>query len=373
VLENDAECVDRWSQAAEGATIFLNGPASGLQRLSLRGHIPIRPDEKRRLPAVAMKNCTIRAASTRLIQRPTVLVALEGAEGKGAEAALKTLGADREIRTIAWDGPQPPNAAFTVRPNRSASSGAKMPATEGAKSETFSKNAPPQKASPAQGETSLADVVYMRQPNGVWRGAASIEVQPNGNETFDLRLPAGSELVQALVGDMPAAPQKIGGDIWRISAASPNSRQRIDVVFGGVSPAASDDGRLRFESPALNGRAAKQTAWTILTPPNSTVGDPQNALSKSASQIAADRSFNLTAADAPTEVLRQTLAADYAVGRYVSKKPVDFIGLKIVVPHSRFHGYWIIAAVFLLVLVVAAALWHGIVRNAHRRAVTVGP
>ena len=71
VREGDLERAERWSQSADGSiTVFLNGPASGSERLVIRGQLPIRPGEKLPEPLLRLEKCRGYVTTIRLNRHP---------------------------------------------------------------------------------------------------------------------------------------------------------------------------------------------------------------------------------------------------------------------------------------------------------------
>ncbi len=454
VLEDDIERVQRWSRDDEGTiTIFLGGPASGTQKLALRGWLPIGTGRQWPLPAMRVGRCELRSATIRLFRRPAVLLEVQGEEGEqlilddispAAPDAAKTacpLDLGRLVRTIRWDGVGRPPAAVLLRPNRpkvgaeqvvrmqddgrrwSARAEFRLTVGDGLLDEirihapapwngpyeadkpgvlqvrdvpgegrcivfrpreavsadfTFAISGPLElapgdrpsvpdlrllgidklkrrivlpsqngnrtyrwwtrglksveggtaglsssvspgvsprtagqassgtlfqraaKSPPATccyevsgkqyrasldsvavvgvaGSVRLADVALAWQSDGRLRGAAVLEIEPGGVAQRSLRLPDGCELIQATVAGMPALPRRIDDNLWRLSLASADEPQRIEVVFCGLLPEADRAGRVRFDAPTLADMPVRRTRWTVGVPAGWLVSDPQGA------------------------------------------------------------------------------------------------
>ncbi len=139
VMEDDVDRVQRWSQDADGViTVFLNGPASGVQDLSIRGQLPVRRGEKMALPTMGVEKCQVRSATIRLHRRPSLRLTIDprdtialgmdawaGWERKsalppwniGGDAADSSQGSSdlgTWVHTIPWDGEKSPPVHVTV-------------------------------------------------------------------------------------------------------------------------------------------------------------------------------------------------------------------------------------------------------------------
>jgi hypothetical protein len=317
VMQDDVDRVQRWSQDPSGhITVFLNGPVSGAERLSIRGQLPIRLGEKVELPTMRVEKCQIHSAAIHLFERPAVSLTIsrsagvspasekaesrsagvspasEKAESRSAGVSpasekadetpslhkVKTLGTGRLVKSIAWNGLQQPPVTISVRPNRANGSIKQVaaPVVDGKSSTTLpSRNA--QVAAAESGFVRLADVTLSRQADGMWCGAATFDLEPAGAEELDLRLPGNGELVQATVEGMPLGRMRIGSGVWRVRLASSDVRQQIAIIFQGIVPETDAAGRLRFESPTLGKLPVRQTFWTLLLPPTWKIGEPDGA------------------------------------------------------------------------------------------------
>ncbi|MCD4727598.1 MAG: hypothetical protein K8R46_08050, partial [Pirellulales bacterium] len=142
------------------------------------------------------------------------------------------------------------------------------------------------------GSVRLADVALAWQSDGRLRGAAVLEIEPGGVARRSLRLLDGCELIQATVAGMPVSPRRIDDNLWRLSLASADEPQRIEVVFSGLLPEADRAGRVRFDAPTLAGvicrtgcqpvprstdMPVRRTRWTVGVPAGWLVSDPQGA------------------------------------------------------------------------------------------------
>ena len=118
VLEGDLERAQRWSQGDDGTiTVFLNGPASGSERLVMRGQMPIRPGEPWPVPLLGVEKCQIHATTIRLYRRPAVLLAVHGSRrGPGVQLPSQHTPAaelGHLVETIAWDGAVRPTVSVS--------------------------------------------------------------------------------------------------------------------------------------------------------------------------------------------------------------------------------------------------------------------
>ena len=126
VMVDDADRVGRWSQDKDGViTVFLNGPASGTERLSIHGQLPICLGEKYDLPLLVMEKCQIHSAIVQLFQRPAVSLTISRSAGVspapktagGTPTLPEASGAGRLIETVVWDGSRLPPVAVTAKTN----------------------------------------------------------------------------------------------------------------------------------------------------------------------------------------------------------------------------------------------------------------
>jgi hypothetical protein len=123
LLEEGVERAGRWSQDAEGAvTVFLSGPVSGRQRLTLRGQMPIGAGEEWFVPRMQVERCELRLATIRLFRHPRVRLAIQGGrQGAGGEPPADqapTPDPYRFVEAFSWNEQQPLSVAVTVEPNR---------------------------------------------------------------------------------------------------------------------------------------------------------------------------------------------------------------------------------------------------------------
>ncbi len=312
LVVDGSDHVQRWSQDKDGTiTVFLDGPISGAQRLSLRGRLPIRMGERRELPLFRVQKCRIQAAVIQLLERPGVSLLWNASAASGMEEVVgKTPSAHgglsrqpppspsialprgerspvvasesgRLVDTIVWDGVRLPSAAVIAKPSRNKTDAPRKVQNpqSGEKPSNASKKAAAGQAARSPGYIRLADVAMARQTDGRWCGAATLDVVPGGAEQLDLHVPQGCELVQASVEDVPAVPKRIGDGVWRLALASSQSPQRVAVIYRGVTAVADAVEQLRFESPTLGNLPVRQTLWTVFLPPSSTAENPQGAAS----------------------------------------------------------------------------------------------
>ena len=96
VVDRD-DHVQRWSQDKEGTiTVFLDGPASGAERLSIRGRLPIHMGERCELPLFAVQKCRIQTAAIQLFERPGVSLL----RSAGVSPATRRANAGRPARRV---------------------------------------------------------------------------------------------------------------------------------------------------------------------------------------------------------------------------------------------------------------------------------
>ena len=342
LLIDRVDRVQRWSQDKDGTiTVFLDGPASGGERLSIRGRMPIPMGEKCELPLFAVQKCRIQMATIQLFERPGV--SLTGSAGvspargeRGTEEIVgKTpstsstfsqqpppspsdasapieagetpalRGQDgRLVETIVWDGVRRPSVTVIAKPNRDKTDlphRAAKPKGSEKSSNVSKKNAAQVARTPSF--VRSADVAIAWQGDGHWCGVAALDVEPtrgteevvgktpfasktfsrqpppspSAGEQLDLHLPKGCELVQASVDDLPIATKPVRDGVWRLALAPSESPQRVGVIYRGVMPTTDAVGQLRFEPPTLGELPVRQTVWTVFLPPSLTAENPQGA------------------------------------------------------------------------------------------------
>jgi hypothetical protein len=296
VVDRD-DHVQRWAQDKEGTiTVFLDGPASGAARLSIRGRLPIRMGQPCELPLFAVQNCRMQTVVIQLWERPAVSLTFPSAgvsstprrpavssapKAAGETSALqmpRTPESGRLVDTIVWDGVRRPTVTVTARRNRREPDTTHK-VTEshaGANSPNISMSGKAKPTARTPGYVHLADVAILWQNGDRWCGVATLDVFPGGAEHFDLRLPPGYELIQASVEDTPIVPKRVGDGLWRFASASSEAPQRIGVVYRGTSAGYTPD-CLYCELPMLNDLPVRRTLWTAFLPPSLTaksVGRP---------------------------------------------------------------------------------------------------
>jgi hypothetical protein len=288
LLEGDVERAGRWSRDADGTvTVFLNGAASGQQRLVLRGRLPIESGKAEPLPLVRPERCRLRESTIRLYRRPTVLLSIHGNRNRvGAgqplsEAVQPELG--RFVEAISWKGPRQPSVAVTVEPNRSTTpsqinghpersegsgpnarrsfAALRMTVIDSPTSTVKSEGAPQRQGLSGSHASfvRLADVTIAWQADGNLHGTAVFDIEPADAVECPLHLPDGYELLRVSVEGIPVTPTPERGDgNWRFALVSQRLPQRVEVTFRG-------DCR-KFESPALGGWPVRHTLWTVIGP-----------------------------------------------------------------------------------------------------------
>jgi len=128
VVENGMEMAQRWSRGDDGTiVVFLNGPASAAQKLSVRGSLPLDMDRPWPLPEFRVERCDLHTARIHLFRRPGVSLDVRGEEGEqlilddvaaGTRFDAPHQGFGRLARTIRWDGVGRPPAEVLIAPNR---------------------------------------------------------------------------------------------------------------------------------------------------------------------------------------------------------------------------------------------------------------
>jgi hypothetical protein len=343
VMQDDTERVQRWSQDDDGMTVFLNGPVSGSERLSVRGELPIRLGEKMDLPTIRVEKCQIRSAVTELYRRPAVRLSVEG-DAAAAEPAKRNPEFGRLVKTIAYSGSRQPPVAVTARRSRGDGDSKRTPgpSDNGNSPVSLPDDARSRSVASAMGVVRLADVTLSRQSDESWCGAAAFDIEPKGIKEVDLRLPDAGRLLRASVEDMPLAARRIGDGLWRIRLASPDLPQRIEVLFQGVFPKTDRNGLLCFESPMLGDLLVRRTFWTLLLPSSWTVGEPAGAEVVSEEQLPLPRP-DAAAVVGPSQTLRF-----YVCGNGETSLAIDC-------REARSYR-WLVAATFVLLGIASAGV-----------------
>ncbi len=138
--------------------------------------------------------------------------------------------------------------------------------------DAFSATLQPAARTPGQPQVALADISLSWQARGSVQGVATFDLEPSGNRECPLHLPAGYRLVQARVNGLPALAASEGDEQWRLSLASTELPQHIEIVFSGDLPPAAW-GRQRLPAPTLGDLPVDRTLWTIRGPQGSKLVD----------------------------------------------------------------------------------------------------
>lgn len=120
LLEDDVDRASRWSRDPDGSVaIFLNGAASGPQKLILKGELPIAVGKPWPLPRISIEHCQILTTAVRLFRQPPVLVTLAG-DRPPNDAAGDAPEPDwgRLVEAFAYDTVEPPAVTVITQPNR---------------------------------------------------------------------------------------------------------------------------------------------------------------------------------------------------------------------------------------------------------------
>ena len=115
-------------------------------------------------------------------------------------------------------------------------------------------------------EVRLLDVRLAWQADQTCHGVATFDLESAGMWECPLRLPDGCELVQAFVAGLPATPVPAGRNRWQVPLGPKEFPQRVEIVFTGTVSVPDAAGRMRFDSPSLEGLPVRQTLWTVSGP-----------------------------------------------------------------------------------------------------------
>ena len=120
LLADAVERVARWSRGPQGTlNVFLNGPASGQQSLTIRGHLPLASPQNVPLPVIHIEGAELHSSLIRLLRRPAVEVKVSQTAGlKAVEAPAPDdkSAAGRPVASFQVSQPSY-RATLSVRPN----------------------------------------------------------------------------------------------------------------------------------------------------------------------------------------------------------------------------------------------------------------
>ena len=123
VLEEGAQRVGRWSRGQDGTiTVFLTGPVSGKQELSLRGRLPTPSRGEIPLPLVRVEGGESKSLAIELFRQPAVMIEVRGQEAgvRGQEAGVREQGSGlgRHHSSFIIHHSSVPKVSLTLSPNR---------------------------------------------------------------------------------------------------------------------------------------------------------------------------------------------------------------------------------------------------------------
>ncbi|MEN6407213.1 MAG: hypothetical protein ABFC77_12165 [Thermoguttaceae bacterium] len=282
--EGDVERAGRWAQDPDGViTVFLNSAASGQQRLTLRGWMPVSPGTPTALPRIRIQQCERRDSVVRVFQRPGASVVLRGGSkqsGAGptpSETARTDLG--QFLGAFADNGSKSPDVTVTVereRPQPDAKPTSNGPPMA-ARSQAAQSDPRPDAPDRHRGCVRLADQTMVLRSDGGVYGTSLFDIEPNGADQCPLNLPKGYDLVQASVEGTRVSPHKSSGGDWRLPLVSQQLPQRIEVVFRCEPTEAIPVRRRELSSPTLGDWSVRQTLWTVIGPSSWTIQRSDNA------------------------------------------------------------------------------------------------
>jgi hypothetical protein len=118
--------------------------------------------------------------------------------------------------------------------------------------------------SSAVSRVALADFHLIWQADGTCQGIALFDVEPRGATSCVLDLEPGCRLLHASVESLPALISEMEANRWRLTLASAQLPQRIEVIFT-VSWSGSTN-HWSVAAPHLAGLEVGHTLWTVYGP-----------------------------------------------------------------------------------------------------------
>lgn len=115
-------------------------------------------------------------------------------------------------------------------------------------------------------EVRLLDVRLAWQADQTCHGVATFDLESAGMSECSLRLPDNCKLVQAVVAGLPVTPIPAGRNRWQVPLGPKDFPQSVEIVYAGKASGSDTVGRMRFDSPSLEGLPVRQTLWTVSGP-----------------------------------------------------------------------------------------------------------
>jgi len=170
----------------------------------------------------------------------------------------------QELQSLAWD-------TRGLKPE-SIPEGLLRQSAEVQRSQTFSRAADQVRAELRSVEkitddfqVRLADIAVSWTSDLRCYGAATFDIEPAGNTSCRLALPANYQIVNLCVDGRPLRFSPAGDARWQVPLSGGRLPQRIEVVFVGQWSSDKDVPRV-IEGPKLIGLPVERTLWTISGP-----------------------------------------------------------------------------------------------------------
>ncbi len=278
VLEEGVERAARFSRLRKDAvTVFLNGPAGGRQKLSLRGRLPAAGRSaagKQRnlpLPVIHIDGCTQVSSEFQLFRRPGVLVQLDQAEGLVAvedpiaePGSVESGGVEsdgvpwgRLVGRFRAEGQRPVKALLTLRPNRPIVEAVQLIRLRGDGPSLW-------EATPSATDRSgrsIADGVASRR---LWTAEFECHIRVSGGVVDELRLDAPEPFDVERAKVSPPATLKIDRQTRQL-IVRPAEAIDADYRFKLSAPLALEPGQ-RPAVPAIELKQAGQLERIVCLP-----------------------------------------------------------------------------------------------------------
>jgi hypothetical protein len=246
LLENESERLARWSRASDGTiTLFLKGPTSGKQALSLRGSLPAPIQGTLPLGAVAVKADEIKSSRVHLYRQPAVRIDVSKAAGltdTGRPTGDEDKpGLGRWTSSFQVQGPVPADAVLKLAPNRP--------------------------------QVRAKQVIALRREGEAWRGEVLLQLQVRDGLADEIRLEVPGSWIGPFAADPPASlrvldlPDRARRTLVLYPRAAIEGESRLAVS----SPVAPPTERMGVGPITLEG---VDTAETMLVLPAQTEAGP---------------------------------------------------------------------------------------------------
>jgi hypothetical protein len=251
LLADAVERVARWSRGPQGTlNVFLNGPASGQQSLTILGHLPLADPKNVPLPVIRIEGAELHSSLIRLLRRPAVEVKISQTAGlKAVEvpAGDDKPAAGRPVGSFQVNE-QSYRATLSVRPNH--------PELRARQTTVLR----------FDGEQREAKVEFQIDVEHGLVDELSLRAPPEWSGPYEVDPPATIRVQQAGKGDSPHLPERPEGCFAQMGT----------VPFSG---AAKTERRLIVQLPAsITGRYHLVMTGSLVVPSGQRVRVPEIVL-----------------------------------------------------------------------------------------------